>query len=109
MTQVKTDFGRRGLRPSDPSGGKKILWVKRRDGIDVCYPVAGKKFRNGMDSLAYRGGCHDQGHTITAGNYITWERGGQPCGADIEVLNWEHAGRLAKREIEDIEERRKTE
>ena len=102
-----SEFARR--RHGDPSGGKKIMWIKRLDGICVCYPVAGKKFRNGMDALVYCGGCHDSRHPILAGNYITWEVEGKPCGPDIEVFDFEHAGRLAKREIKNLPERRKAE
>ena len=108
MEKIYNRIGNFARRTGDPSGGKKILWVQRRDGIDVCYPVAGKKFGNGMDALVYRGGHCNVGHSIIAGNYATWERKGNPCGPDIEVLDFEHAGRLAKREIVDLDERRKT-
>ena len=108
MGKVYKDFGHRGRRQGDPPGGKKILWIKRQDGIDVCYPVARKRFRNGMEALVYRRGCHDPLHPLIAGNYIIWEVDGNSCGLDIEVVDFEHASRLAVREIVDIEDRRKT-
>ena len=107
MVAMVTCKGSRGRRNGDPLGGKEILWVKRLEGIDICYPVAGKGFRNGMDALVYHAGCQNQEHPLVASNWITWEVKGKPCGFDIEVVDFEHASRLAKREIVDLNERRK--